>query len=88
MQIISCTYTWPISVETETADVITVELWGTGHVPVPYLLNVVNMNTSTHTKRWFLLWKAKGPMRILLRDPCASKYSIIVLSVFQHSVAW
>lgn len=46
------------------------------------------MNTSTHTKRWFLLRKAKGPMRISLQDPCASKYSIIVLSVLQHSIAW
>lgn len=33
MQIISSIYTWPISVETETADVITVELGGTDHVP-------------------------------------------------------
>lgn len=55
--------------------------------PAPFLLDVVNMHTFTHTKRWFLLWKAKGPMRIQLQDPCVSKYSIIVLSDFQHSIA-
>jgi len=55
--------------------------------PAPFLLDVVNMHTFTHTKRWFLLWKAKGPMRIQLQEPRVGKYSIIVLSVFQQSIA-
>jgi len=33
MQIISSIYTWPISMETETTDVTTAELWGTDHMP-------------------------------------------------------
>lgn len=53
---------------------------GADHKPCALAADVVHQ-TFAHTKRWFLLWKAKGPVRAELQDPCVSKHSSARLSL-------